>query len=168
MGRFQTASALTALSATIFSWQALAQRYPPTYEEPGGLSLTCYAPHARTGQSVPVAGINGSAGGFWGFATYNNAGWPVIIFDMGPLSRVPEIVVRFTYYHECSHLAGPTSDEIEANCVALKKMRRNGHLSQRGEAVVEETTRSLGRLPPQYRGSGNAFWDATLECAGER
>jgi hypothetical protein len=168
MSRFNAASALLALTTTICSWPTSAQGFPPTYTGRSGLSRTCYAPHAQTGQIVPVAGVNGSADGYWGFATYNNYGWPVIIFDLEPLSKVPEIVVRFTYYHECAHLATPTKNEIQANCIALKQMRRNGDLSAKDEAIVGEVTRSLGKLKPQYGDSGIAFWDATLQCAGNR
>lgn len=161
-------SAIAAIYTTVYGSHVFAQGYPPTYVEPSGLSRTCYAPHARTGQIVPVAGVNGTAGGYWGYATYNNSGWPVIIFDVSKLSVVPKIVVRFTYYHECAHLSEPTQSEIMANCIALLEMRRNGDLSAQGEAIVEKSTRSLGTLQPQYGGSGDAFWNATLQCAGKR
>jgi len=150
------------------SWQTTveAQRYPPTFTERTGRTYTCYAPHRFTHQIVPVVGTNGRAAGFWGYATYNNTGWPVIIFDVSQLSRLPDIVIRFTYYHECAHLRLQTRNEIKANCAALQEMRKNGDLSKRGEEIVEEVTRSLGPLGPQYGGSGQAFWDATLRCAG--
>src|SRR3546814_807124 len=80
-----------------------AQGYPPTYREPDGRTWTCLAPHLVTGQYVPVAGINGYAHGFWGLATHNGSGWPVIIFDVAQLQHLPPILVRFVYYHECAH-----------------------------------------------------------------
>ena len=143
-----------------------SQGYPPTYVEPNGRNWTCDAPHAATGDTVPVAGVNGNAGGFWGFATYNAAGWPVIIFDVAQLRNLPLIVVRFTYYHECAHLVVPTTDEVEANCEGLINMRANGDISPAKENVVKQVHYSLPVLGPRYGGSGKAFWDATIQCAG--
>ncbi len=153
--------------AYLFILPGVVTAQPPTYSEPSGLSLTCYAPHAATGQVVPVRGMNGNAGGFWGFATYDHSGWPTIIFDVAQLIRLPFIVTRFTYYHECAHLTIPTKDEVVANCVGLKNMRRAGHIDRQGEATIGRVMNSLPYLPPQYGGSGGAYWQATLQCAGD-
>lgn len=142
------------------------QDYPPTYREPNGRTWTCHAPHGATGQIVPVAGINGNAGGFWGFATYNAAGWPVIIFDVVQLQNLPLIVVRFTYYHECAHLVVPTKNEIKANCEGLINMRYNGDISPTEENILKQVHYSLPYLGPKYGGSGKVFWDKTMQCAG--
>lgn len=140
---------------------------PPTYMEPG-LQLTCTARHQFNGQPVPVAGINGHAGGFWGFATYNAAGWPIMIFDVSQLRQHPIFVARFIYYHECAHLAEETRNEVEANWKGLIAMRAAGHISANEEASLGQITRSLGPLGPQYGGSGQALWAATMACAGPR
>ena len=137
-----------------------------TYREPNGRSWTCYAPHAQTGQIVPVVGMNGNAAGFWAFATYDATGWPTIIFDVSQLRNLPLIAVRYTYYHECAHLSIPTRDEIEANCVALINMRDNNDISPHQEDILRQVHYSLTVLPPQYGGNGRVFWDATIDCAG--
>jgi hypothetical protein len=57
-------------------------------------------------------------------------------------------------------------DEIAANCEALKTLRRRG-LTQEQEQFIAEFHSSIGPLPAQYRGSGSAFWEATVEeCDG--
>lgn len=159
---------LFLLTVSTATPNADAQQFPPTYTEPDGYNRTCFAPHRGTRETVPVAGINGNANGFWAYATYNPAGWPVIIFDVPKMVQYPRIVWRFTYFHECAHLTIPTSDEIRANCAALVEMRANGELDEEDEKVVEHTFRSLGSLGAQYGGSGDAFWNATLSCAGQR
>ena len=113
---------------------------------------------------VPVAGINGPANGFWAYATYNGMGWPTIIFDVSQIAQLPRIVWRFVYFHECAHLTIPTSNEVTANCEALKQMRAEGEIDDRGERTVQRLMESLPTLPPQYGGSGRAFWRATMEC----
>lgn len=149
---------------TVLPLDTIAQGYPPTYREPNGRTWTCYAPHNYTRQRVPVAGINGNAGGFWGLATYNPWGWPMIIFDVNILPRLPAIVKRLVYYHECAHLSLPTLDEVRANCEGLRRMRGNGDISPSQEDELRNIFYSLGSLPPQYGGSGKVFWDNTMRC----
>lgn len=142
-----------------------ADAAPPTYTEPGGLARTCYAAHERTGEIVAVIGIKDYANGYYGFSTYNDAGWPVIILDADRLSRQPQIISRFTYYHECAHLSAPTPDEVMANCIALKTMRQNGDLSQDEEGVIANFVTSFDKLQDEYLGNGKNYWAATLKCA---
>ena len=154
-----------ALAITLLSLLPLASN-AQTYHERSGRTWTCYAPHRYTGEIVPVYGQNGHAGGFWAVANYTNTGWPIIIFDVQELRQYPEIVVRYTYYHECAHLSIPTTDEIEANCVGLLNMRENNDVSPHEEKILRKVHYSLPFLPPQYGGSGRVFWDATIDCAG--
>ena len=145
---------------------SFAQNNPPTYQEPSGRTWICHAPHLATGENVPVAGVNGYAGGFWGYATFNSQGWPVIIFDVNQLRRYPLIVARYTYYHECAHLKLPTTDEVLASCEGLQRMRNNGDITQADERILRDVHYSLQILGPQYGGSGKVFWDNIIECAG--
>ena len=156
---FATTLALTSGLLATHSAQAA-----PTYEEAGGYNQTCYAPNERSGKLVPVLGRKDMAMGYYGFSTHNNAGWPMIIFDPA-LDKYPTIIARFTYYHECAHLAMPTGDEVAANCMALKQMRGNGDLPPEEETVVANFIRSFDKLGDEYMGSGKAFWAATLQCA---
>jgi hypothetical protein len=152
------------IASAIFSSFGHTQQ---TYTDPSGFSLTCTAAHAQTGEIVPVIGVNGYAGGHWGLATYRGDGWPVMIFDVSQLMNMPPIMTRFTYYHECAHLAVPTWDEVRANCIGLNNMRLAGHISKSEEQIVAQITSAVGPLPQKYGGSGLAFWEATVQCAGE-
>jgi hypothetical protein len=158
---------ILALSLVIAN--ASVAQVPPTYVDPDGvLQLTCRAPHRATGQLVPVLGVNGYANGFWGFATYNAAGWPTIIFDAAQLSGLPSIVARYVYYHECAHLTVPTTNEFMASCQGLKAMRHRGHITTSQEETLRRVHYSLPSLGPQYGGSGRALWEGTVACAGRR
>ena len=152
--------------ATIFLTILPPNSFAQTYSEPSGKSWTCYAPHAKNGKRVPVYGMNGYAAGFWAIATYNNEGWPMIVFDVSKLRALPMVAIRYTYYHECAHLSLPTRDEIRANCVGLINMRKNNDILPREEAILREVHYSLNVLPRQYGGNGRVFWDATIKCAG--
>ena len=144
-----------------------AQTYDaPTYREPSGRTWTCYAPHGYTWEIVPVLGQNGYVGGFWGFASYTNTGWPVITFDAQQLRQYPLILARFVYYHECAHLSIPTLDEIEANCEALINMRQNNDISPDEENILRDVYYSLPPFLLRDGRNGRALWDATIACAG--
>ncbi len=108
---------------------------------------------------VPYGGYSN-----WNFAT----GRPFIYLNHTILSKYPPIVTRFVFYHECAHLTVWTHDEITANCVALKTIRAAGDLSLRDEAKLREHHYGLGVLDVSLGGSGRAFWDATVRCAGAR
>lgn len=76
---------------------------------------------------------------------------------------------ELTKIHECMHVSVPTMDEVDASCRALIIMRQRG-LSHREENFIAEyhMRPELQNLPPQYLGSGWAFWNATIQCAGPR
>jgi hypothetical protein len=158
-----------AFAVTVATTNAQPPLYSPTYLDPlTSRGYTCFARTLNGQLELPVPGMNDDGIPYWGYATYNQSGLPFILFNISRLSQYPAIVTRFTYYHECAHLQIPTSNEIDANCTALRNMRANGDLTAREEELVEMATRSTGILAPQYGGSGDAFWDATIACAGER
>lgn len=152
----------------IFAIPVYADEDSPTYVEPNGLARTCYAAHEKSGEIVAVLGIKDYANGYYGFSMYNDAGWPIIILDAQKLAKQPQIVSRFTYYHECAHLAEPTGDEVMANCIALKQMRQNGDLKPEEEQVVANFVLSFSKLKGEYLGSGKNYWTATLKCANDQ
>lgn len=158
-------SAAVGLSMCTVPVSVSHAQHAPTYIERSGLSLTCYARHRATGQVVPVIGTNGHAGGYWGFATYQPNGYPVIIFDARVLSSFPDVVARFIYYHECAHLKYETTNEIEASCWGLRDMRSDGNVSPAEEQTLARVHHSIGRLEPKYGGSGQRHWDLTTNCA---
>ncbi|WP_133162390.1 hypothetical protein [Hyphococcus luteus] len=158
------ACSLCLLGSLTVNVPSLAQ-YAPTYVEKSGLTLTCYARHRASGSFVPVIGVNGNARGYWGYATYQPNGQPVIIFDPQFLLPYPDVVARYVYYHECAHLKYETSNEIEASCKGLIDMRSAGHVTTAGENALKRVHYSLGPLEPKYGGSGKALWDLTVKCA---
>lgn len=104
----------------------------------------------------------------WAYSDWDPSGRPFIWLNYTKLSEFPPIVTRFTFYHECAHLIMRTSDEIIANCAGLERMRAAGDLSLRDEATIRENHYDMGALDIRYRGSGKAYWNATIRCAGAR
>lgn len=120
--------------------------------------LACVAMHAN-GQLVQVRQVNGPSP-FWAHAMLAADGWPTITY--GPIFyTLPPLMQEFTRYHECAHLAMRTQDEYQANCAALKELMSRG-ASQQELAFVERFHMDIGLLPPQYGGSGAAFWQGTV------
>jgi hypothetical protein len=105
----------------------------------------------------------GGTGFFEAVAQYAPNGQPVITYSQQFLMH-PPLLQQFIRLHECAHLALPTQNEFAANCFALVKLRQQGLPSQ-AEAFIAQYHLSKGFLPPQYGGSGLAFWQQTLACA---
>ena len=107
-----------------------------------------------------------------------NVSWSYAAFFVDPVLGTPTIVYgpryleigplmqAFIRRHECQHANGVV-DEIAANCAALVQMRALGLTAQQ-EAYLERWHLAEGRLDPQYGGSGAAFWERTVRCAGTR
>ncbi len=124
---------------------------------------TCTARHAN-GKFVPVRERTGMSM-FWAHASYDPDGWPSITY--GPtFFQLPQIMQELTVLHECAHLVEQTTNEFIANCKALSIMRHQG-LSSAEEEYIGQFHIQIGPLPPQYGGSGAAFWAGTLQmCHG--
>ena len=103
---------------------------------------------------------------FWAHASWDPDGWPAITY--GPMFyQLPDTMQKLTRLHECAHLTIPTMDEFAANCAALRVMRREG-LSPAEEQYIGQFHMNIGVLPPQYGGSGLAFWNGTMQLCGPR
>lgn len=128
----------------------------------------CFALHGSGGGFVQVRERPGPSP-YWAHASWDPDGWPAITY--GPaFGSLPFLMQQFTHLHECMHLSIPTTNEVYANCQALIAMRQRG-LSFADENFIAQ--QHAGRsdmqvLPPQYGGSGLAFWNATITCAGPR
>lgn len=132
-----------------------------------GANAQCIGRHLITGAPVTVAESSGhTQGNAYAVSGWNGMGWPYTIYGprFGLLGRLEQ---EFTRIHECAHLSIPTVDEVQANCAALREMRNRG-LSADEEAELAAWVRSEGLIGFQYLGTGTAFWDATLMCAGPR
>jgi hypothetical protein len=156
------AAALAA--ATLASAQGIHTYIDPIDQQP----RNCYAPPKAGGTQVLVRGQANNALRYWAYATWDGAGQPVMIFNLAALAQVPPIVTRFAFYHECAHLTLRTTDELQANCEALKRMRARRELLPVDEAVLRQEHYRLTALGSQYLGSGKALWDATVACANGR
>lgn len=132
-----------------------------------GANAQCIGKHFITGAPVTVAESSGfTPGNAYAVSNWNGMGWPYTIY--GPrFSLLGRLEQEFTRIHECAHLSIPTVDEVRANCAALREMRNRG-LSEEEEAELAAWVRSEGQIGLQYGGTGTAFWDATLMCAGPR
>ena len=100
------------------------------------------------------------------YATYDPLGNPIILLGPKYYTLTP-LIQKFTMYHESSHLSIPTSDEILANCTALKRMREEG-LSVQNEKIIKDWHISQPSIGFQYGGTGLNFWTMTIQCSGDR
>ena len=96
------------------------------------------------------------ASGFTAFASYDSDGWPAITYAPAFFS-LPPIVQTFLSLHECGHLVLHTTDEFVANCYAVAQ----GHWNAEELSLIARSHLTVGRLPAQYGGSGDAFWSGT-------
>lgn len=127
----------------------------------------CSALHAYNGVVVQARERPGPSP-FWAHAGWDPDGWPAITY--GPMFfQLPPLMQELTKIHECMHISVPTMNEIDANCRALILMRQRG-LSSGDESFIAQyhMLPELQNLPPQYGGSGWAFWNGTIQCAGPR
>jgi hypothetical protein len=155
-----SASALLAMPQP--AWPQSSHTYvDPIDQQP----RDCYARPRAGGPLMLVKGQHNNALRFWAYATWDGAGHPLMIFNIGMLSQRPPIVTRFAFYHECAHLVLRTTDEVQANCEALRQMRAHRELSRSDELLLQEEHYRLTGLGSRYLGSGRGLWDATMECA---
>jgi hypothetical protein len=134
---------------------------------PAMAAAACMAPHPLTGQIVKVHEISlpGTVGVAWALSNVDATGYPTITY-FRQFFALPPLMQEFTRVHECAHHhVGP--DEVQANCTALVEMREHG-LTAAQEEFIARFHIGLGPLPAQYFGSGDDFWQMTIECAGER
>ena len=131
-------------------------------------SPDCTAPNLYSGQAQKVAQypMPDQEYPVWAISNYDGYGNPYIVFGAS-FFRLPEIMRAFTFMHECAHLVSKSPNEVAANCLALKVAREQG-LTKEVEDEIARFHFGLGLLPPQFGGSGKAYWEATLNCAGPR
>lgn len=118
-------------------------------------AISCVAQSLADVRAVPVREHVGESG-FAAYATYDPDGWPAITYAQAYFA-LPPVLQRFLSLHECGHLVLRTTNEIVANCYAVEQ----GHWSASELALIALSHRTMTRLPPQYGGSGPAFWAAT-------
>ena len=128
----------------------------------------CNAPNLYSGapQAVTQYPMPDQEYPVWAISNYDGYGNPYIVFGAS-FFRLPEIMRAFTFMHECAKLMTRSPSDLQANCLALKVARDNG-LTPEVEQEIAKFHYNLGLMPPQFGGSGKAYWDATSQCAGPR
>lgn len=153
---------MTRISALAYVWTFSAAFVAPT-----DAPAQCYAYHFYNGTVVQARERPGDSP-FWAHAGWDPDGWPAITY--GPMFfNLPPLMQELTKIHECMHVSVPTMNEFDANCRALVTMRQRG-LTDGDENYIAQfhLLPELQALPPQYGGSGRAFWTRTIQCAGRR
>ena len=117
----------------------------------------CMAQHGISGAMVYAVQVPGPSN-HWAHAFWQRNGMPTIVYGPAYYS-LPPFMQTWTSVHECGHLTLKTDNEFVANCYALKRLTPDGPMLN----MLASFHRSLGPLPPQYGGSGSAFWAGTLE-----
>lgn len=116
----------------------------------------CLAPNRYTGQIQAAVHMSGPTK-FWAQADWLPNGAPIVIYGNNYFT-LPPIMQIFTSMHECGHLSLFTANEFQANCYALKRFSPTvGDFN-----FLAQFHSAIGVLPPNYGGSGVAFWNGTL------
>ncbi len=132
--------------------------YSSASAQPIPNAQTCVAALSTTGEQVRVRDHVGHPTGFTAYATYDLDGWPSITYAPA-FFTLPPTIQTFLSLHECGHLVLHTTDEFVANCYAVAQ----GHWTPAKLAWIALSHQSVGALPPQYGGTGIAFWNKTKE-----
>lgn len=78
----------------------------------------------------------------------------LIVLNLGTLNSLPPVVRWMVYYHECGHISVGAS-EVEADCWAVKRARREGWLSEKGLnqvcAVFNQVGHGAAHPAPEQR-----------------
>lgn len=88
--------------------------------------------------------------------------WPngIPMTTYGPMYfKLPPLIQRFTSLHECGHASTGDPNEFHANCFALQ---HGGFSQEQIQQIGRFYTNWLGSIPPQYGGTGTAFWAGTM------
>ncbi len=134
--------------------------------------LPCVGRNVFTGFPVNVYEISDSfLNSAVAYANWDAYGNPYIAYGPRYYQLQSSLLRQFMQLHECAHHQSAGGDEIMANCMALVTLRRNA-LSANQESAIAQwhiTYDSIyGPIGAQYGGSGAAFWQLTLQCAGPR
>ena len=154
---------------------------------PDGRIKTCTLPNGTMVREFHVPGPVGSYAGFTQFTpggattTWNDAQMQNLANGAAQLAaqvygpqltpalqqRGVNLVIEQLAFHECAHARLPTSNEYVANAESIKQMQALGELLPGDLQWLAYFTSSLGAQPPQYGGSGAAFWQGTLQVLAQ-
>ncbi len=121
---------------------AQAQQGPLGYVDIGGVPMHCTT---SSGQRAAIF-IDPSVDHNIGRAMNN--GYPIIVLGPGFFNRVPPLVGKFWFLHECAHhVVG--GNEAAADCFAIRNLRDLGLI--RHPRQVDELLYQISQMPGSFR-----------------
>jgi hypothetical protein len=121
-------------------------------------TVNCTTAVAANGMPAMIVRIKGPVPA-WAMTDWMPNGLPRITYG-SMYFDLPPLIQRFTSWHECGHASTRDPNEFAANCFALE---HGGFSRAEVEQIGDFYTNLLGVFPPQYGGSGPAFWQGTVE-----
>jgi hypothetical protein len=122
----------------------------------------CYGTNSKTKQRQAVQEIYRASSHpkrYFAQATHDARTGRPQIFYYRRYSRAPAHFKRFVRHHECCHHLGP-SNEIAANCCALRSMRLSASgLAALRHYIISRDVNSQTKV--DRAGQGSAFWSKT-------
>lgn len=142
VARVAIAASLTAATFAAATTTANAQAYRPHSLH----ATTCVDTLGLKVMAGPNARLNNVAVAFRG-----RNGRPLIVYNPVVLKRFHAVTRAFWFYHECAHHAlghsagnRPMSRERDADCWAIRTMRKRGQLTATRLRIIQ---RDMMRLP---------------------
>lgn len=117
---------------------------------------TCVVPPGRPGKPAIQAVQRVGPSAFAAEASWDMGYLPTITYSLTYFQLEPKIQL-FLSLHECGHLALRTTNEFLANCYAVA----HASWTETDLDLIGRRHETVGLLPPQYGGSGHAFWSGT-------
>lgn len=117
---------------------------------------TCMVPLGRPGSPTIQALQRVGPSAFAAEASWGVGYLPTITYSPVYFRLEPKIQL-FLSLHECGHLVLRTTNEFQANCYAIT----HAAWTETDLDLIGRRHEAIGLLPPQYGGSGHAFWVGT-------
>ena len=103
----------------------------------------CHARPKAGGAPVLVKGYIDNELRFWGYSTWDGAGQPIMLFNMGVLSRLPPIMAQL---HLLSRVRAPHLAHDRRGAGQLRRPQADAR--QAGAVTSRRSDRQAGALPP--------------------
>lgn len=116
----------------------------------------CMVPPGRPGNPAIQALQRVGPTAFAAEASWGVDYLPTITYSLAYFRLEPKIQL-FLSLHECGHLVLRTTNEFQANCYAVT----HAAWTETDLDLIGRRHEAVGLIPPQYGGSGHAFWAGT-------
>ncbi len=137
----------TAKLTGIFLLLSVFISFPSLAESPQSNindSLSCYAKHLNSDETVKVKTISGFAGNKIATAQWP-LGYPTIVLDDSAFVKLSENIRQFVYYHECAHLQLKHNDERVMDCESINLLIVNNNFTSLDiRRLVQSLTQEFG------------------------